>query len=322
MYTNKDVEYRSIFVINCIENRSLRVSSGELLLENADLKKTLTKMPFQKILAILIIGNITITTPLIDKCKQYNVAIIVVKPNLRPVFWWSDSAEANFLLRKRQHEYPSDDLTIARHIVSNKIQNQFQLLRNTRITGSEIEAAKKACNDALSMLSGATDLNKLMGLEGFVSKHFFSFYFKDLDWQQRRPRVKCDVINTTLDIGYTLLFNYIETFTRMFGFDVYIGVYHRLWFKRKSLICDLMEPFRCIVDARVRKAFNTGECKKDDFEYIKGEYFLKREKNADYYKMFSDDFIKRKTDVFMFVREYYRCFMQQKKIELYPLFKV
>ena len=62
MFTNKDIEYRTIFVINCIHERSLRVSNGELLLEeqieNSDKMKTLTKLPFQKILALFIIGHI------------------------------------------------------------------------------------------------------------------------------------------------------------------------------------------------------------------------------------------------------------------------
>ena len=51
MFTNKDVEYRTIFVITCIKDTNLRVSNGELLLEEVEEKKTLTKLPFQKILA-------------------------------------------------------------------------------------------------------------------------------------------------------------------------------------------------------------------------------------------------------------------------------
>lgn len=102
MFTSKDVQFRSVFVINCIDKRKMRVQSGELVLEEEreGVTKTLTKMPFQKILALFVVGNITITTPLIDKCKRFNVALIVVKPNLRPVFYWSNAAEANYLLRK------------------------------------------------------------------------------------------------------------------------------------------------------------------------------------------------------------------------------
>lgn len=99
MFTHKDIEMRTIFVVNCIEHdRSLRVNSGELMLEEieGDKKKTLTKFPFQKLLALFIIGHITVTTPLIDKCKKHGVALVVMKPNLRPVFFWANSAEANY----------------------------------------------------------------------------------------------------------------------------------------------------------------------------------------------------------------------------------
>ena len=120
MYTFKDLEVKTIFVINCIDHeRSLRVKNGELLLEerNDEKDKTLTKIPFQKLLALFVIGHLTVTTPLLEKCKKYNVALVVVKPNLRPVFYWADYAEANFLLRKKQYEYSEDDITIAKHIV-------------------------------------------------------------------------------------------------------------------------------------------------------------------------------------------------------------
>ena len=83
MFTSKDLEYRTIFVINCIKERNLRVSNGELLLEelveDSDKTKKLTKLPFQKILALFVIGHISITTPLIEKCQKYGVALVVMK---------------------------------------------------------------------------------------------------------------------------------------------------------------------------------------------------------------------------------------------------
>ena len=108
----------------------------------------------------------------------------------------------------------------------------------------------------------------------------------------------------------------------MFGFDVYMGVYHRLWFKRKSLICDLVEPFRCIIDRAVRSAFNRNQFSSKDFKLYKGEYLLKHEKNSDYYKVFFDALIPYKIEIFIFVRSYYRCFMQNKPINKYPKFEI
>ena len=323
MFTSRDIEHRTVFVINCIKDRNLRVSNGELLLEDIEEKKTLTKLPFQKILALFVVGHIHITTPLIDKCKRFNVALVVVKPSLRPVFFWSNLAEANYLLRKKQFEYSPNDISVAKWLVYCKVCNQRSLLCKTRKNDVATVDAIKVCDKALdNWLARVADYNKLMGLEGYVSKAFFSAYFQDFEWQGRCPRTKCDMLNTTLDIGYTVLFNFVECFIRMFGFDLYVGVYHRLWFKRKSLVCDLVEPFRCIIDRTVRIAFNRRQFTEKDFVVQKGEYILKTEMNGKYYKVFFDAVIDYKTDIFLFVRDYYRCFMQSKDVGLYPKFNI
>lgn len=322
MFTHKDIEYRSIFVVNCLEDKNLRVMNGELLLEDVQQKKTLTKLPFQKILALFVIGHITITTALIDKCRLFGVPLVVMKPNFRPVFFYAITAEANYLLRQKQYEYPKSDLQIARIIVENKIRNQLRLLEKTRMKSDRIIEAKEKCQNYLQLIPQINEYDSLMGLEGGIAKSFFTAYFEQHGWKSRSPRTKIDPINATLDIGYTILFNYIEAFSRLFGFDPYVGVYHRLWFKRKSLICDLMEPFRCLIDQQVRKAFNTKQCCADDFMLIKNEYILKREKNSDYTKMFYSVLIEYKSDVFNYMRNYYRCFMQRKSMPKYPLFLI
>ena len=179
-----------------------------------------------------------------------------MKPNLRPVFFWANSAEANYLLRKRQFDYRTEDLTVAKAIVYNKVLNQKSALLKTRKKDELTINALELCEASLNTLLNTTDYNQLMGLEGTIAKSFFSAYFQDQNWKGRHPRMKSDVINVTLDIGYTILFNFMECFVRMFGFDLYVGVYHRLWFKRKSLVCDLVEPFRCLIDHATLLAFN------------------------------------------------------------------
>ncbi len=324
MFTHKDVEFRSVFVINCLEHRTLRVSNGELMLEETSEEgtKTLTKLPFQKILMLFVIGHISITTPLIEKCKKFNVGLVVTNLSLRPVFFESNSAESNFLLRQRQHALPKEDISIAKVLMKNKIANQLALLQKTRSQDKLTDKAKAVCKRALMLVEKRKDYNKLMGFEGSVSKAFFAAYFQNHDWKSRQPRVKNDAINATLDIGYTILFNYIECFVRMFGFDVYVGVYHRLWFRRKSLICDLIEPFRCIIDKTVRTAFNKKQFSDKDFNINKGEWRLKYEKNKDYCKVFFDALLPYKLEVFKYVQAYYRCFMRNADTEFYPKFLV
>lgn len=324
MYTFKDIDVKTVFVINCIDHeRSLRVMNGELLLEekSGEKNKTLTKIPFQKLLALFVIGHLTVTTPLLEKCKKYDVALVVVKPNLRPVFYWADYAEANFLLRKKQYEYSDDDITIAKQIVGNKIENQLATLHKTRKKDALTMQAIDTCKAALDSICDISYYDKLLGLEGLVSKTFFSAYYQTLGWNKRLPRTKMDILNVTLDIGYSILFNYIECFVRMFGFDLYKGVYHRAWFKRKSLVCDLMEPFRCIIDHTILLAFNRNQFKKSDFVRLKSEYHLKNECCGEYYKLFYSTLIEYKMDVFRYIQSYYRFFMQRKSGTKFPIFK-
>lgn len=323
MFTHKDIDARTVFVINCIEHkRALRVYMGELLLEETDgeKRKTLTKFPFQKILALFVIGHISITTPLIEKCKRHNVALVVMKPNLRPVFFWSNSAEANFLLRKRQFDFGKDDLTIAKFIVHNKVTNQRATLQKTRRKDCSTIEAISMCDTALDNIHDINDYNQLMGIEGSVSRKFYAAYFQNNNWKGRHPRMKTDSINVTLDIGYTILFNFMECFLRMFGFDLYVGVYHRLWFKRKSLVCDIIEPFRCIIDHTTLLAFNRKQFSEKDFVLTKHEYHLKHERCGEYYKVFYDALIVYKVSFFKYVQQYYRCFMGRKSTKEYPTF--
>lgn len=324
MFTHKDIETRTIFVVNCIEqDRGLRVDSGELMLEeyDGDKRKTLTKFPFQKLLALFIVGHITVTTPLIDKCKKNGVALVVMKPNLRPVFFWANSAEANYLLRKRQFEFKCENLDIAKRLVCNKILNQRTVLVKTRRKDEKTIDAISQCEAAMDALPDINEYSRLMGLEGMIAKAYFSAYYQSQNWKGRHPRIKSDELNVTLDIGYTILFNFMESFIRMFGFDLYVGVYHRLWFKRKSLVCDLMEPFRCIIDHATLLAFNRKQFSKKDFLVVKQEYQLRHEKCAAYYRVFYDALIERKMEIFKFVQQYYRCFMGCKTAKQFPKFE-
>lgn len=322
MFTSKDVEYRSIYVINCITDRGLRVKSGELVLEELQEHKVLTKLPFQKILALFVIGNIHVTTPFIEKCKKNNVALVVMKPSLRPVFYWADSAEANFLVRKRQYEFDKNNISVARVLVENKIANHIRLLQRTRKKDALTLSAIALCIKKVEETKQCNDYNALLGIEGTAAKSFFEAYFQDAGWRGRRPRVKTDFLNVTMDIGYTFLFNFVECFVRMFGFDPYVGVYHRLWFKRKSLICDLVEPFRCIIDKTIRTAVNRKQISENDYEFHKGEYRLKREMNKDYCRLFFDVLVPYKHTIFKYIQSYYRCFMANKDATFYPKFEI
>jgi CRISPR-associated protein Cas1 len=121
-------------------------------------------------------------------------------------------------------------------------------------------------------------------------------------------------------MGYTYLFNFMESLLTLYGFDVYRGVYHRAFYQRKSLVCDLVEPFRCIIDRKVRAAYNLKQLQADHFQQIQGRYLLLPEHNKTYTRWLLESILERKTELFQYVQDYYRCFMRSRPAESYPQF--
>jgi CRISPR-associated protein Cas1 len=164
------------------------------------------------------------------------------------------------------------------------------------------------------------DLQNLLGLEGSAARVYFQQLFGRESWHGRKPRAKQDPTNTLLDIGYTLLFNFVEGLLNLYGFDLYRGVYHQQFYQRKSLVCDLVEPFRPIIDSRIRKAFSLGQVNVEDFDVIQGQYRLFGEKSRSYLKWLLEEILTHKQGMFLYTQQYYRCFMRQKPVDEYPLF--
>ncbi|MEI2758748.1 MAG: CRISPR-associated endonuclease Cas1 [Bacteroidia bacterium] len=83
--------------------------------------------------------------------------------------------------------------------------------------------------------------------------------------------------------------------TRLFGFDPYMGVYHQL--VSKKLGCDLMEPFRCIIEHRIRKSLKLKTFKPSDFELKKNAYYLKPDLRKLYMQTFFEAIIEHKSNL-------------------------
>ena len=95
------------------------------------------------------------------------------------------------------------------------------------------------------------DLQGILGFEGIASRVYFRHMFDMIEWKGRKPKAKQDIPNLLLDIGYTHLFHFVDALLNLYGFDTYQGVYHQVFYQRKSLVCDLVEPFSPLVDQHV-----------------------------------------------------------------------
>ena len=157
-----------------------------------------------------------------------------------------------------------------------------------------------------------------MGIEGTSAKVYFNRIFKGLDWKGRQPRVKRDKINLLLDIGYTILFNYIEAILNIYGFDIYKGNLHQEFYKRKSLVCDIIEPFRPIVDYKIRKAFKLGSFNNYEYYIDNGQYSLNWKYSSGFLQIILEEIILYRRCIFEYIQNYYRWVMKGKDIVYFP----
>ncbi len=270
-----------------------------------------------KIFAVFIIGEISITSALIKKCLGYGISLFLLDRDFRVYGSCGAKAEGNYLLRMKQYSF-NKEFDFAKHIVKNKIFNQLRLLWKRKILPKEEYQNQK--KNIFAKIDSAKDNQELLGLEGSRQKDFYSLYFKDLGWYKRMPRTKVDEYNLLLDMGYTFLFNYCDSLLRLYGFDVYKGFYHKLFFQRKSLSCDVMEPFRCIIDRQLLKAFHLKQIDKKDFKVIKGRCSLNFQKNQKYAEIFLQAIGDYKEEIFKFIYGFYRAIL--KDSALLPVFKI
>lgn len=319
MLSYPDFKEKTIVVIFTTEGQRFSFQNDNLIVTDGE-GKVILQTTCYRMLALWIIGHCVITSGLLERSKKFAFPIYLLSVNFRCVGHWSTPTDGNFLLREKQ--YAHQGLDIAGHIVQNKILNQTHLMKSIRKKEDELKKSLELMQAYVRQIQGFTNLQEILGMEGVSSRLFFSQWYKDMDWKGRKPRAKRDPINVLLDIGYTYLFYLVENMLNLYGFDIYKGVYHQFYYQRKSLVCDIVEPFRCIVDKQIRNAYNLGQIKNEDFQLQRGQYALKYMKSKEYTRWLLQAIIEYKADIFLYTQSYYRAFMRQKAIGDYPVFDI
>lgn len=306
MLTAPDFEKKKIALIDTSVLGECDLSFRNENIVVADKDGGKEKIPLQILAAIFLHGEATITTKLIARCSKNGVSIFFLDRSFRSYASVCPYAEGNYLLRQRQYEFSQKEcLDISKKIVANKLQNQLALLRSVDVkmlSEKTLLDKKREWNEKISV---AEDLATLRGIEGSAGKIYFREYFGTIGWYGRVPRSKMDENNILLDMGYTYLFHFTDSILRLFGFDTYKGVYHQLFFQRKSLACDMMEPFRCVIDRALLKIHTLGRFDAGDFFVKDGNYQLSYTKASRYSKIFLEEILKQKDGIYDFIRGYY-----------------
>jgi len=313
MMTLPDFREKKLLFVNAnddLEN-NLRFIQGNICLYESDVMKQ--KISCHLVISIFIIGRATLTTILIKNAKKYGISIFLLTDSLETYAEIVSLAEGHYVLRHIQYTMKEEkEMEIARFLILNKAKSQYESIKKKRTLGIE----KTLYENWQSRITKANDCKSLLGVEGSIA-----IIFENMNWHRRTPQIKEDITNLLLDIGYTFLFHYVDSLLRLFGFDTYKGVYHKLFFQRKSLSCDIMEPLRPLIDYELSKAHNLGQIISKDFICDNGIWKFQEpsyKTRQKYSGIFLKAITERKEDIYLFVYGYYRFVSNSEKYPFSP----
>ena len=206
-------------------------------------------------IAVLLIENnaISMTGCLLTELLKKKIRVILCdekrspQAELQPYY----GAHNSSLKVKNQIAWSDEVKTVIwTSIVSEKIKNQSVLL---------YKVGKAYEGDMLAQYVTQIIPGDITNREGHAAKVYFNSLF-GLTFSRNDEE---NVINSALNYGYALLLSAFNREVTLNGYLTQLGLKHDNQFNPYNLSCDLMEPFRIIVDERVKSmsysAFATEE---------------------------------------------------------------
>lgn len=196
----------------------------------------------------LIIENtaVNLTAYLLCELARYKVKIIFCDHQRNPyseIIPYYGAHNASKQMR-RQSQWPqSTKDCIWQRIITQKIIKQAQVVYKKTANQTTCEILM---NFATSVLPGDTTNREA---------HAAKLYFKELFGPQFSRDSSSD-INAALNYGYAILLSAFNREITAAGYSTTMGVNHCNEYNPFNLTCDLMEPFRPVVDREVYKCWS------------------------------------------------------------------
>jgi len=206
-------------------------------------------MPYDR---IVLQGKGYISTESLSLLSENNRTIILLDNRGNPVTFCNGMRDSLTATKYRMAQYDTfrnkaktDYLT--EQILKAKLESQIRFLKSTN--NSEIK-------------EGIAKLEKSGTSEAVSSRYYFDCYAKLIDERfgfKKRNSIRIekknatDIINALLNYGYSVLAGQISAYINGVGLDAYYGFMHKNHSSFQSLVYDLMEPFRWLVDYSVWK---------------------------------------------------------------------
>ena len=233
------------------DNRIVIKKSSEILKE----------ISLEKVDNIVLIGNISITSPLSIELLEREI----------PVSWLSSTGKfygrlepttrVNIMRQREQFRLSEDkefSLKMAKKFIIGKVKNCQVVLRryNRNFDYADVLENIEELKRYVIKIAEAETVEELLGYEGNSAKLYFQSLGKmvkeDFKFNKRTRRPPKDKFNCLLSLGYTLLLYEIYTAIVNKGLHPYCSFLHKIRNGHPALTSDLIEEWRpTIVDSLV-----------------------------------------------------------------------
>jgi CRISPR-associated protein Cas1 len=218
-----------------------------------------------RITSILAVSPCRISTPAILLAAENNIPVIICDKAGRPkARLWSSGFINISSLRRAQYGFSKSSRAVEwiKKIITMKAcgqANNLRYLANRKPSFAEdsITALAKI-NPKISLINQASENDfetckkAIINCEAYIAAIYWGIAGKCLPspflFTMREKRNPKDVFNASVNYLYGMLRNQAETAVLSIGLDPALGIIHRDGYKMPSLVFDLMEPFRPVVD--------------------------------------------------------------------------
>lgn len=203
---------------------------------------------------IVVSSGNYVSTSVLASCGFWDIPVLVCTRNHKPVaFLRSLDDDSHVKTRIAQYEALKNGkgIEIAKTIVYSKIESQNIVLRKYGLEQHDLMTIKAKIENLES--NNLKDARKrLLSIEGKTSEFYFHQIFqllpRSLKIEKRKGWKAFDGINNTFNLAYTMLKYRVHSAILKAHLEPYLGFVHGEQFGKPSLVCDMMELYRYLID--------------------------------------------------------------------------
>ncbi len=233
-----------------------------------------------KLESIVISNQAMISTQAVVQALEHNIDIIFLDSYGDPLgrIWFAKMG-STALIRRKQLDAVNVTLgnELVTEMIQKKMENQIGFLKKLMharpgkeyVFTQPIQTIEKSVSKIASYEGIMDDIrNNFLGLEGTAGRAYFQCLAKILPekyrFKNRSRRPAKDPFNAVLNYCYGILYSRIEKACILAGLDPYVGFLHTDNYNKKSMVFDLIEPFRIFAEQTTVYLF-TGKKIKDKY---------------------------------------------------------